>query len=201
VVEEEDEDEDDENLFDATSNRRSRRSVGRGAAGGGAGGAADAAQKKRKLIDTRPSATLVDFEGEGDEIEEFADLNEGDSDFMPRKVSNIERLRTVQARPSPARLPDELRRKPQNARKASSSSALGGARSIVPERQLDENGVRQRIPWSKEEERAVLDGHRRYDGQPNMWASILEDPSFRDILKNRTNVDIKDKYRNLMKRR
>ncbi|KAK8273496.1 hypothetical protein V6Z11_D10G009200 [Gossypium hirsutum] len=48
--------------------------------------------------------------------------------------------------------------------------------------------------WTHEEEQALIKGYREYGTQ---WKLILE--SYRDILKKRTQVDLKDKWRNLSK--
>ncbi|TYH47607.1 hypothetical protein ES332_D10G009500v1 [Gossypium tomentosum] len=48
--------------------------------------------------------------------------------------------------------------------------------------------------WTHEEEQALIKGYREYGTQ---WKLILE--SYRDILKKRTQVDLKDKWRNLCK--
>ncbi|PPD85205.1 hypothetical protein GOBAR_DD17865 [Gossypium barbadense] len=48
--------------------------------------------------------------------------------------------------------------------------------------------------WTHEEEQALIKGYREYGTQ---WKLILE--SYQDILKKRTQVDLKDKWRNLSK--
>jgi len=51
--------------------------------------------------------------------------------------------------------------------------------------------------WSSDEEQALRDGLKVH-GKGN-WSSILQDPSFSDILKGRTGVNLKDKVVNWSK--
>jgi hypothetical protein len=53
--------------------------------------------------------------------------------------------------------------------------------------------------WSKEEVDALMEGLREFKMTTNLWVSIKE--KYHDILHDRTNVDLKDKYRNLLKAR
>ncbi|CAN8292842.1 unnamed protein product [Cochlearia groenlandica] len=53
----------------------------------------------------------------------------------------------------------------------------------------------QKLKWTEEEEEALLAGVRKHG--PSKWQSILRDPEFTVVLRNRTNVDLKDKWRNL----
>ncbi|GFP90295.1 telomere repeat-binding factor 1 [Phtheirospermum japonicum] len=49
--------------------------------------------------------------------------------------------------------------------------------------------------WTSEEEAALKAGIRKYG--IGKWSTILKDPEFSHILRARSNVDLKDKYRNL----
>ncbi|KAL3616155.1 hypothetical protein CASFOL_001402 [Castilleja foliolosa] len=49
--------------------------------------------------------------------------------------------------------------------------------------------------WTSEEEAALKAGIRKYG--IGKWSTILKDPEFSQILQSRSNVDLKDKYRNL----
>ncbi|GER53742.1 telomere repeat binding factor 1 [Striga asiatica] len=49
--------------------------------------------------------------------------------------------------------------------------------------------------WTAEEEAALKAGIRRYG--IGKWSTILKDPEFSTVLRARSNVDLKDKYRNL----
>ncbi|KAK1363716.1 telomere repeat-binding factor 2-like [Heracleum sosnowskyi] len=54
---------------------------------------------------------------------------------------------------------------------------------------------RGRIQWSAEEEAALKDGVTKYG--VGKWRTILNDPNFSTALKVRSNVDLKDKWRNI----
>ena len=45
-----------------------------------------------------------------------------------------------------------------------------------------------------------MKGIEKYEDQKDKWARILEDKEFAATLSSRSNVDLKDKYRNLMKK-
>ncbi|KAG7396036.1 hypothetical protein PHYBOEH_002859 [Phytophthora boehmeriae] len=56
---------------------------------------------------------------------------------------------------------------------------------------------RARKRWSKEEEGALLDGYRLYGSYKNVW--VLIKTRYPDVLQDRSNVDLKDKYRNMLR--
>ena len=57
---------------------------------------------------------------------------------------------------------------------------------------------KQRVRFTKEEERAIKDGARLLNGNANMWAAILE--KYKKVFHpSRTSVDLKDKWRNMNK--
>ncbi|KAF4318746.1 hypothetical protein JM18_005195 [Phytophthora kernoviae] len=51
--------------------------------------------------------------------------------------------------------------------------------------------------WSTEEEEALLEGYRLYGSYKNVW--VLIKTRFPGVLQNRSNVDLKDKYRNMLR--
>ncbi|XP_031399943.1 telomere repeat-binding factor 4-like isoform X3 [Punica granatum] len=53
----------------------------------------------------------------------------------------------------------------------------------------------QKLKWTAEEEEALLAGIAKYG--PGKWKNILRDPEFAPSLVNRSNIDLKDKWRNL----
>ncbi|CAH2037147.1 unnamed protein product [Thlaspi arvense] len=53
----------------------------------------------------------------------------------------------------------------------------------------------QKLKWTAEEEDALLAGVKQHG--PGKWKNILRDPNFADQLSNRSNIDLKDKWRNL----
>nr|QSD99715.1 MYB family transcription factor [Melilotus albus] len=50
--------------------------------------------------------------------------------------------------------------------------------------------------WTADEETALKAGVAKYGA--GKWCTILKDPEFNTTLRNRSNVDLKDKWRNLM---
>lgn len=53
----------------------------------------------------------------------------------------------------------------------------------------------QKQKWTREEEAALKAGVDKHG--PGKWKTILTDPDFKDALSNRSNIDLKDKWRNL----
>ncbi|VVA91661.1 unnamed protein product [Arabis nemorensis] len=53
----------------------------------------------------------------------------------------------------------------------------------------------QKLKWTAEEENTLLAGVEKHG--PGKWKNILRDPEFADQLANRSNIDLKDKWRNL----
>ncbi|KAK3410806.1 hypothetical protein EUGRSUZ_J02841 [Eucalyptus grandis] len=53
----------------------------------------------------------------------------------------------------------------------------------------------QKLKWTKEEEEALLAGIAKHGA--GKWKNILKDPEFAPALVNRSNIDLKDKWRNL----
>ncbi|CAH8391037.1 unnamed protein product [Eruca vesicaria subsp. sativa] len=53
----------------------------------------------------------------------------------------------------------------------------------------------QKLKWTEEEEEALLAGVEKHG--PGKWKNILRDPEFAFPLSSRSNIDLKDKWRNL----
>ena len=53
--------------------------------------------------------------------------------------------------------------------------------------------VAKRTVWSSEEMLALVTGLLKY--QKKVWIKIKKDPEFENILKNRSNIQLKDKFR------
>ncbi|EOY18105.1 Uncharacterized protein TCM_042744 [Theobroma cacao] len=53
----------------------------------------------------------------------------------------------------------------------------------------------QKQIWTAEEEETLLAGVAKHS--PGKWKNILEDPDFAPHLPRRSNIDLKDKWRNL----
>lgn len=58
---------------------------------------------------------------------------------------------------------------------------------------------RKRVAWTPFEESALTRGFAQYGALSNSWALILADSSLGETLKARSNVDLKDKWRNMQK--
>ena len=93
---------------------------------------------------------------------------------------------------------------PQRAIKSPSNKGKGnwGSKGSVndavpPRATTGSDGPRKRVKFTFEEEEAIIEGYVKYG---SAWGDIKKDPKLRDILKMRTDVDIKDKYRNLAKK-
>ncbi|RLN37565.1 hypothetical protein BBJ28_00005696 [Nothophytophthora sp. Chile5] len=56
---------------------------------------------------------------------------------------------------------------------------------------------KRRTLWSQEEVAALQDGFKLFGSYPNVW--VLTKAKYAHVLRNRSNVDLKDKYRNLLK--
>ncbi|KAI8534800.1 hypothetical protein RHMOL_Rhmol10G0125100 [Rhododendron molle] len=52
-----------------------------------------------------------------------------------------------------------------------------------------------KLKWTSEEEAALKAGVAKHG--PGKWSAILKDPEFRSVLHSRSNVDLKDKWRNV----
>ncbi|KAG6969143.1 hypothetical protein JG688_00005447 [Phytophthora aleatoria] len=65
---------------------------------------------------------------------------------------------------------------------------------VNPARQ---GGRRKGVRWSEEEEAALIEGYRLYESYSNVW--VLIKSKFPEVLQHRSNVDLKDKYRNLIR--
>ncbi|CAA0816178.1 Telomere repeat-binding factor 5 [Striga hermonthica] len=53
----------------------------------------------------------------------------------------------------------------------------------------------RKLKWTAEEEEALMAGIAKHGA--GKWKTILVDAEFADILSNRSNVDLKDKWRNI----
>lgn len=56
---------------------------------------------------------------------------------------------------------------------------------------------RQYRPFNQEEEQALIEGVRRYSGERNIWSMILDDPKLGPRFNERSNVQLKDKFRTM----
>lgn len=56
---------------------------------------------------------------------------------------------------------------------------------------------RQYRPFNQEEEQALIEGVRRYSGERNIWSMILDDDKLGPRFNQRSNVQLKDKFRTM----
>mmetsp|Transcript_26984 Transcript_26984/g.37204 ORF Transcript_26984/g.37204 Transcript_26984/m.37204 type:complete len:551 (-) Transcript_26984:1477-3129(-) len=97
------------------------------------------------------------------------------------------------------------KRKPRTPKKSETDGAEGGALNeegdpLSPdaaEHMKREKLNRRRSTWSEAEKHALMEGYQRHGGSYDKWRKIQSDPDFREILADRTNIDLKDKYRNI----
>ncbi|CAI5732515.1 unnamed protein product [Peronospora destructor] len=113
--------------------------------------------------------------------------------------SNISKEDPTSERPvssRPPRAAEVARRTRQEGRRAATRTRVpsedGEPRSIGRP-----SGRRKRVRWSAEEEAALIEGYRLYESYSNVW--VLIKTKYPDVLRNRSNVDLKDKYRNLVR--
>lgn len=60
---------------------------------------------------------------------------------------------------------------------------------------------KERVPWSAEEDAALLAGHKKYRGlTSSFWQAILDDDEYSATLEGRDNVNLKDRYRTICTR-
>uniref|UniRef100_M4BRG2 Myb-like domain-containing protein n=1 Tax=Hyaloperonospora arabidopsidis (strain Emoy2) TaxID=559515 RepID=M4BRG2_HYAAE len=98
--------------------------------------------------------------------------------------------------------------RPPRAAEVARVSRQGGRRAVARTRVSNDEdaaisseatdrstGRRKRVRWSTEEEEALIEGYRLYHKFSNVW--MLIKTKFPDVLRNRSNVDLKDKFRNL----
>lgn len=171
----------------------------------------------RKIMGSRPNAqrSKIDFSDE-EEVEE-------EQDEIPARGSTNKR--TPEREHLAPILGDENEEiesvASQNEQKgsvASPSRAMVTMRAITQVRQQEEDDfpvqlspavsmlsnqprpaiIRNKKIWSAIETKAVMDGVA--DFGPGNWMLIKDDPRFRNALKDRTGVQIKDKYRTLNRR-
>jgi hypothetical protein len=77
-------------------------------------------------------------------------------------------------------------------------------RTEITERRKEcaESDWSPRLRWTDAEEEALIEGYNEYisTGCKLLWAMILKDPEYSEILQNRNNVNLKDKMRNLRRK-
>ncbi|KAF1784605.1 Myb-like domain [Phytophthora cactorum] len=83
------------------------------------------------------------------------------------------------------------------AKKAVAWSLMPRAERVAVVNPARQGGRRKGVRWSEEEEAALIEGYRLYESYSNVW--VLIKSKFPEVLQHRSNVDLKDKYRNLIR--
>lgn len=162
------------------------------------------------LIGSRGSATRIttidqdDSHADGDEDEEEQpSQSQSQSSFHsvspPNEPNSYRALRKYEREPLrqrkfPSSIGSPLITAAGRSACRTRSGSKGSNRSKTA--LVDDSGGRR--PWSVEEEEALMNGVRKY-GASGKWIKIRNDPHFRSALRHRDNVNIKDKYRNLLR--
>ena len=83
-----------------------------------------------------------------------------------------------------------------DAARATGGGRSGPASKRPAKRGGDADAPKKRVRWSHEEEEYLREGYDRFKNAMNHWALILQKYPFH---RNRTSVDLKDKWRNMNK--
>mmetsp|Transcript_13260 Transcript_13260/g.12836 ORF Transcript_13260/g.12836 Transcript_13260/m.12836 type:complete len:684 (+) Transcript_13260:102-2153(+) len=155
-----------------------------------AGAVEDVEKKRRRLDDMQRQATSkVIFDSEDDMIEDSSEEGggeDGDGDFQDEyhQAKLLDKLRQDNSSRR-ERYPDQLQYiKPDDDLR----------RGLQPRAAF---GSRSRVVWTLDEENALQEGMKKYGF--GKWVDIKKDREFGEILKDRTNINCKDKYRNMCK--
>lgn len=181
--------------------------------------------KRPKLIETRPDASKVAFDSdisdESDDDENAANMKTASKqakygidtsklsilNFPESKHSNASRLRDLQASlrdaevnykiPPPAAVPKGSSKFPKSLKDAAEVSPRSNThKKDKPKSKTTPSGGRNF--WTFDEEEALKAGIRKH-GVGN-WVTILRDDEFGITLSGRTGMNLKDKYKNLIKK-
>jgi hypothetical protein len=129
-------------------------------------------ENKGSLIDTRKSAERVEFTQDGDEDVDEDNITEN-SQLFEKKTINRSKYQSMEI-PKAKQFRSTLKDKSPAPKPGSTYG---------------------RTSWTFDEEQAFICGINRYG--VGKWSLILEDDEFREILHRRTNINLKDKHRNM----
>eukprot|EP01036_Dinobryon_divergens_P028132 gene28132-37030_t len=131
-------------------------------------------------------------------------IKNGSSTDLGRDTIHDEEFNLILSGRSDVDLKDTFRNIALSATKDALSTSKGNVDDDDPnyngEVETKNKSQRQRssdIPWTEEEQQALMIGFERYGMGSNKWAKIKMDPELGDILQQRSNGDLKEKYRSL----
>lgn len=106
-------------------------------------------------------------------------------------TAQLQLLAALHQKRDAARAPSGYADQLQKHTKRPGRESGGPEQPVVKRRRLNRNGCYNF--WSETERTAFECGVRKHG--KGAWVRILKDPEFKEALKHRTNVDLKDKYR------
>ncbi|KAG3070055.1 hypothetical protein PI124_g21413 [Phytophthora idaei] len=130
-------------------------------------------------------STRVPFSLNGESTESVhSDISEADPEERP-------------ASSRPPRAAEVARATRQEGRRVVPRKRMLRAERVAVVNPARQGGRRKGVRWSEEEEAALIEGYRLYESYSNVW--VLIKSKFPEVLQHRSNVDLKDKYRNLIR--
>ncbi|KAG6608944.1 SANT/Myb domain [Phytophthora cinnamomi] len=148
-----------------------------------------------------------------------ADINQASSEEQVQETQHLvnnangetpESISSDSSEETPAQQRIVVSSRPPRAEQVARTSRQENRRSVArprtPTERSDTNNSwpigrrpprRKSVRWSAEEEAALIEGYRLYETYSNVW--VLIKTKYPNVLHNRSNVDLKDKYRNLVR--
>jgi hypothetical protein len=161
------------------------------------------AQIKKSIIESRPSGAKINFDGEDEDIGDF-DTDEEDQHRRSQPSRAMTILNQARHRIDDTNktfgLPAGGLQEEQSRFHSAVKAIRTPKKSVATLETFNRNpklGTRNRIAWSAEEKEALKAGLCRYG--IGGWKEMLVDVHLGSVLRGRTNVDLKDKYRTMIK--
>jgi hypothetical protein len=165
--------------------------------------APDTSTKKKSIIESRPSGSKINF----DKVDE--DIGGYDTDEDQLRTAQPSRAMEI-LNHARHRIDDTHKKfglptgglQDEQSNFHTDNATRLPKKSTVTLESFNRNpklGTRNRITWTAEEKEALKEGLRRYG--IGGWKDILLDVHLGSLLRSRTNVDLKDKYRTMIKSR
>ncbi|KAG3070056.1 hypothetical protein PI124_g21413 [Phytophthora idaei] len=160
------------------------------------------------VANDQPQPQQQQQDQEDDQAQEQAQEQEQETQ-EPRSTVNGESTESVHSdiseadpeeRPASSRPPraaEVARATRQEGRRVVPRKRMLRAERVAVVNPARQGGRRKGVRWSEEEEAALIEGYRLYESYSNVW--VLIKSKFPEVLQHRSNVDLKDKYRNLIR--